>query len=57
MCGGDGDLTADGLERGAAAGAAEVLKDEGRKNKKQSLGIVLEYLEQHCRRFFSIFRR
>lgn len=38
MCSGYRDLTADGLERGAAAGTAEVFKS---KNKKESFSVIL----------------
>lgn len=62
MCSGYGDLTADGLERGAAAATAEVCKS---KNKKESFSVILSrvhiktdlvksmqnYLEQYCRPF------
>lgn len=68
MCSGYGDLTPNGLERGAAAGAAEILKKEEEKCNSKLKAIFSQFIiqmylvstgcvELYCRSFFffSIF--
>lgn len=45
MCSGYGDLTADGLERGAAAGTAEILKKNNKR--RQTLETTLRGFLSH----------
>lgn len=48
MCGGDGNLTADGLEgRAAAAGAAEVLKSE-QERVVQCSSVASQHSDRPC---------